>query len=291
MINPTTNKMIHNSVLTETERRELIAEIRWAAGKQLNARQYLPVKKIPANKFSIRVWTGEHMSDAKWAIGGIPEQNQDVVEVTASNPQLVGFAKGFSVNEGNDVPEFISRNSRDCGLQCKELENQYITTGLKNIAGTYATGGNGMLAKAGNSFTTTADFATAGKGLVTVAGALALMRTDSIMGPYFMAVNEVQYGQLESSVFTGGVDEMRMCNDILSLGRSTQRNDRIFVNPDMPAGSGMIWSRNPIYAELVIGYDLTERSALHIDGKEFKIIMSELVDVKDVNSICLLNDI
>jgi hypothetical protein len=293
MIKPNSQKIATNSVLTEEERRALIAEIRYSAEKHLNARMYLPVRKVGADKFSVRYWSGEHMGQSKWAIGDIPEFTPDVVEVTPNTLSLIGFGKGFNVSEALDNTEYIRRNARSAALQVLEDENQYISTGLKNIAGSYVTtdAGKGMLARANNSVTSAYDFGVAGSAITAVAAGLALLRADNIVGPYFLALNTTQYGELESSIHTGGVDEMQFVNNMLSGGRSPQRSDRIFLNPDMTAGSGMIWARRPEYAELVVGADLTEKSIEHIDGKSFKIYQTEGVIVYETNSICLLNKI
>lgn len=282
MFKPNTGKLAQNSVLTEAEHEALIAQIRWPARKLLNARQYLPVRTVGADKWTATYWSAEDTSEATWSFN-FSDPGEGVVEVTESKLKLPTLAKAFIATEQNDNPAYIQRNAMSAGMRVRQLENQMITEGLEFSAGSFAI--KGLLNSANNSFTTACDFAGAGSQIEAIAGAIAALRVDSIFGPYFGALNTVQFGQYEKGWdTTSGLKSKEMVDTLLG------GPGRVFLNPDLPAGSGMVWSRNPMYAELVVGRDLTEKS-WEDRAKHFEVYEVARPFIYETNSICKLNDI
>lgn len=251
MMKPTTGKLATNSVLMESEHLELISQVRWAARKRLEARQYYPIRKIDSKKSTARWWRGKDMSDADWDFN-FGDASVGVTEVTYSDVPLMVIHKAFVANKLNDNPTFVRRNAENAGLQVREVENIMLTEGLELSAGSYAA--KGMLPSASNSFTTADDFAGAGSVIEAFFGARAALEADGVFGPYFAALNQAQFGEYLQAITTGGVKVPDMIASCLG------GPNRVFLNSHMPAGSGVVWARNPQFMEYVVAEDLNEIS-------------------------------
>lgn len=281
MYKPTTGKIMTDSVLLESEHIELISQVRYAARRAFEGRKYFPIKKIAPTKSTARWWRGEDMSDADWDFN-FGNASKGVTEITYSDVPMPVIHKAFDVNKLNDNPEFIRRNAVNAGLQCKETENKMLVEGLEFSAGSYTI--KGLLPSASNSFTTADDFNGAGSVIEAFSGAVAALRADGVMGPFYAALNTTQYGEYEKAITTGGV----LVPDVVA--RLLGGQNRVFLEPDMPAGSGVVWSRNPQYMEYILAEDLTEKS-WEAKDKHFYIYMRGRPLIYFGSAICKMNAI
>ncbi len=161
-----------------------------------------------------------------------------------------------------------------------------ITQGWKPDGSNYDI--EGLYQGAGNSYSTSKDFGTAGNAIAAVSGGIALMTADNIFPPYHLSLNSVQHAELIGSVHTGGVMEFERVRDI--IGGS------IFINPNLVAGTGMLTS-TPAQGHLRVkmAQDMTTelwRETLdpraNTKGRAFT---AAVPVIRDSNAICTLTDI
>ncbi|MHC1602350.1 MAG: family 1 encapsulin nanocompartment shell protein [Methermicoccaceae archaeon] len=163
-------------------------------------------------------------------------------------------------------------------------ENELAILGWAKDGSTYDI--NGLYNAAGNDYSTTKDFGTAGNAIDAVAGAMGLLLDDNIAPPYNLVLNPTQYAELTASVLSNGDREITHVKEIIG--------GDIFVTPYITDGTGMLLAQPEArFFELVVAQDLTVETeelpkTKNVFGRVFECVVPV---VYDVNAICKLSDI
>ena len=162
---------------------------------------------------------------------------------------------------------------------------------------------NGLYQGAGNDYSTTKDFGTAGNAMAAVKGAIALLLADKVYPPYNLVLNDVQFSEiLGPRATTSERTELDVVRDMLrgndGSGGSTQFSapggGNIFITPAMTAATGLVAAApNTRYADLVIASDIaTEFEVLQKSKNVFgRVFESMIPRIKQANAFCKLSSI
>lgn len=165
--------------------------------------------------------------------------NQDTLSMTPTTSKVPVYWKDYSVdrrmyesfkNKGLDVD---SSTALSAAFVAAKVEDEAIIDGVKHDTSNYDL--TGLYPGAGNDFSTTADFATAGKPTVAVAGAYDLLEADDVPTnlPYNLVLAPTQRNQLRALRSANGIREEPEIMEMLNGGK-------IFSSNVMTAGTGML---------------------------------------------------
>ena len=185
-------------------------------------------------------------------------------------------------------------NARGAAAKVAALEDELIIEG--------AGGFNGLYDGAGNDYSTTKDFGTAGNAIAAVKGAMALMLVDKMYPPYNLTLNPVQYSEIVGPrATTSDVSEATIVADMLQgnngdgvSGVVGTGRGQIFVSDNMTASTGMLTTLpDTANADLVIAADFQMKTEVlektqNLFGRVFEAMVPR---IKQSNSICKLSDI
>ena len=140
-----------------------------------------------------------------------------------------------------------TKNSNEATYQIMVAENKMVIQGYSTDGKNYEI--KGLLNGAGETPTSSYDFATPGNALKAAGDAIEIMMGHEIYGPYNMTLNPQQWTQLTESLLTGGVSELSMVEKM-----------NVSVKPTnwIPAGK-MVFTPDPDENnyEIVMAQDLT----------------------------------
>lgn len=182
-----------------------------------------------------------------------------------------------------------------------ELEDTLIIQGWAPDGTNYDF--TGLYQGAGNDYSTTKDFGTAGNAIVAVKGAVSMMLADKIKPPYNLTLNQEQYAEiLGPRATTSDKTELDIVRDIIrggdGAGNATPMGPaaggNIFVTDVMTAGTGLLSALpNPRYADLAIGLDTTtEYEFLPKSRNSFGRVFECMIPrIREANAFCKLSDI
>lgn len=233
---------------------------------------FLKTTPVPAGKFVMEFDRITDMGDALITYD-IPDVTieRDEIGTTADSVRLVVISKGWQVgyskwnsfaSEGVDLP---TENMNSALRVIGATESNMLIQSWKPD-GTHARV-NGLYAAAGNSYSTSSDFGTAGNAVTAVGGALDLMRADKISGVnYNLTLNTTQYNQLQTSTFTNGDMEWDRVLKLLNQ-EGGPAPGRITWSPYITADTGLMSPADPDgqYMELLVGQNI--RNILGRDSK------------------------
>ena len=92
-----------------------------------------------------------------------------------------------------------TRTANSAAYRVGNLENEVVLDGFAPDDSTYQI--KGIYQSAGNSYTTSADFGTAGKATTAVSGGSKTAAADEIVSDFDLYINPEQYIELASSIF------------------------------------------------------------------------------------------
>jgi uncharacterized linocin/CFP29 family protein len=285
-----------NAQLTEEQYKFIDQRALWSARNRIQAREYLPVKAL--NDIGVQVYSYDEytdMGDAQltWTF----RQSDDMVNITRSNQNIPLLSKSWRINERDLASSrrygtpLDTANAESAAYRVAELENEFIVQGFSADGTNYDI--DGLYQGAGNDYSTTKDFGTAGNAIDAVQGAIDLIEADGIRARrYNLVCARTQYGELRSSI-TGsgaGVSEFEFVKDLIG--------GEIYKDHDLTAGTAMLLpAREEIrpYVELVVAKDfttVTEPIKLKDGGGLWGMCYEALVPViRDSNAICKLSAI
>jgi len=271
------------------------ADVIKSARYQNICRQVTGVRVI-GNSLGIQTWIYDKVSEVSdaelsWALTEIGE---DVIGRSRASINIPVIHKEFKVNardlevaRNNGFP-IDTHTAESAAYKVTHLENQIVMSGYSADGTTYEV--NGLYKSAGNTYSGAADFATAGKAMSAVSGAIELMMEDLMMPPYNLVLNPAQYVQLSASILGSGAgaDEMPKVEKMLGGGR-------IIVTPYQDAGTGMLLTApgNGNHHELLIAKDMSVKTLLEPKTEDLwgRVFEAVVPIVYDANSICKLTTI
>jgi uncharacterized linocin/CFP29 family protein len=219
-------------------------------------------------------------------------ENQDIINLTRNNLKIPVISKEFEIDRrdlesarrfGTPIDMSVAASA---AYKVAILEDELILLG-------YAADGtnfdiNGLYNAAGNDYSTSKVFSTAGNGLVACAGAMDLLMADNIFGPYNLVLNPTQFMQLKAHELSAGSGriEFDVVKDLIG--------GNIFASPIMTANKGMMLPLpNDMFFDLAAAADLTVETEIlqktkSLYGRVFECVVPR---VKDANAICKLSAI
>lgn len=261
------------------------------------------VVQIPEGKTNIDYDTITEMGSAITSYGfPSDEVAYDDVLAAATNLKLAVIHKGFKIPR-DSYESFVASGERidqSAALSAAHVVNvatdDLLIQGWAPNGSTYKV--NGLYQAAGNTDSTSNDFATYGKAIAEIAIALALLDADSIFGVNFnLVLNPVQFRQLQGSISSTGVPEWDKVMSMLN-GVPGAPQGEILMSNDITAGTGMLSpvDTTGMYIDLVVAKEL--RTFYGTDSKlnDLSPIYGHVVSVlvpriKHTNAICTITGI
>lgn len=231
---------------------------------------------------------------------GFVDGNEDMLDVSLTNSKIPVYWKDYRVPRR--LYEGWMRNNTDMDVsaalaasyQAGATENAAIINGVSNDGTNYDL--NGLYRGAGNTNSTSSDFATYGNAMAALAGAKKLMVDDGIPAynvPLNLVLASTQYGELEKST-SNGQDEWPRVERMLNGGS-------IFSVPEtiLAAGTGMVLPA-PSVGRLYVDFFLTSNFQTEhgIDSKHpttsdlfGRVFSAGVLRIKQANAICTMTGI
>lgn len=270
-----------------------------------NARQlFLKQTPIPDEKDIMEFDRITDMGEAvvSYDLPGISIE-RDEIKTTPESVRMVYLSKGWQISnkkwkafetEGVDLP---TENMNSALRVIGDKENTLLMTSYKPDNSNVRV--NGLYTAAGNSYTSSKDFGTAGNASDAVAGGLDLIYTDKVNGVNFnLVLNSEQYREL--SVSRASTNLSREWDDVVELlnQEGGPVPGRIIRSPYITAGTGMLVPADPDgqYIELLVGQNITnevgrdsrEPITSPMYGKTYEKIAPHIIHA---NAICTLTTI
>jgi uncharacterized linocin/CFP29 family protein len=227
-------------------------------------------------------------------------ENQDAVGYTSTSLDIPIIHKEFEIDR-RDLQSSRTTgqpldmtNAERAAVKVANLEDELIIEGSGAFDGLYDS--------AGNDYSTSADFGTAGNAIKAVKGAMALLLADKIYPPYNLTLNEEQYSEIVAPrATTSDVSELDIVRKMLNGGAGDgtpgsvgMGMGNIYVTPTITAGTALI-SATPSteYADLVVAQDVkVETEILEKSQNLFGRVFEALVPrVKQDVAFCKLSDV
>jgi hypothetical protein len=228
---------------------------------------------------------------------------RDEIKTAAESVRMVYLSKGWQISnkkwkafetEGVDLP---TENMNSALRVIGDKENTLLMTSYKPDNSNVRV--NGLYTAAGNSFTTSKDFGTAGNAIDAVAGGLDLIYADKVNGVNFnLVLASDQYRELSTS--RASTNLSREWDDVVELinQEGGPVPGRIIRSPYMTAGTGLLVPADPDgqYIELLVGQNITnevgrdsrEPMTSPLYGKTYEKIAPRIIHA---NAICTLTQI
>lgn len=188
------------------------------------------------------------------------------------------------------------RAASSAAYRVSYLENSIVFNGWAEDGSNYDI--NGLYQAAGNDYSTSKDFGTAGNAKTAVAGAIALLNADGIYGPYTLLLHPTQFAELAASTISGVGREIDVVKALLAAedegagGGGPARLGKIYSCPYLTDGTGLLIGNAPNIAEIVVASDLTievwEKKPVGTAGLVFEAVVPV---VYETNALCKLSNI
>lgn len=258
---------VNDALLTQEEYQKLRQKVVKALRQKLVVRQifrdlYSAPLGIGVEEFGYDKETDMSAAEVAYEFKHFSE---DIPETTRGTIKIPLLAKKFFIPRRTLAASrrlgrpLDSRSANSAAYRVANLENQLIFQGWASDGSNYDI--NGFYQAAGNDYSTSKDFGTAGNAIDAVSGAIALLNNDEVYGPYTLFLNPTQFGELAASVLSSGVREIEVVKALLSAeeeGTTAPRNIRsgkIYGVPYITAGTGLLIGNVPEFAEIVVGAD------------------------------------
>lgn len=270
------------------------SDVIWSA-RQQNIIRKLTGVRVVGSSLGVQTWVYDkatEVSDAAltWALTDVGE---DVIGRTRSSANIPVLHKEFRITGRDLEAARLGGFSIDTHTANSAA---YKVTNLENTIGIYGYAAddsnydiNGLYKSAGNTYTTSKDFGTAGNAITAVSEAVKLFQTDLIYPPYNMVLHSDQFIELTISILASGAgeDEIKYVERLLGGGQ-------IFVTPFQTAGTGMMMTPPSAgHHELVIAKDmdvftLVDEWTGDLKGRVYEALTPV---VYETNAICSLTQI
>lgn len=237
-----------NVTVTPEQHRKVLEAVVIAARQQMVARELLGGDIEFYNDIGVQTISYDTLTEMSGAqIDFKFTENEDQVDLARTNVPVPLIHKEFEIDfrdlassQRYGTP-LSTLNAEAAAYQVAITEDATLIQGWTRDGTDYDV--DGFYQAAGNTDSTSADFAIPGKPITAVAAALAMLEADKIKPPYNMALHPTQYNQLMGSIYTGGVDEVLKVTNMLKSGRVDQGGGAgglILATTDIVAGTGMI---------------------------------------------------
>lgn len=263
--------------------------------KQSIARTMLPSRLIPGGigtqQYSFD--TATEVSEALLSYAFV-DNAEDVVGRDRGHVPIPVLHKEFRIgrrdmasamNGGYDLDV---RSANSAAYRVSNLENELVVDGFAPDGSTYEI--EGIYQAAGNDYSTSADFGTAGNPTTAVEGALTLLYADDIDTNFDLYLHPTQYLELATSIFGSsneGEREMPLIKELIG--------GDIIKTTWLTAGTGMLVPQNcpDYFGEVVIAQDATvEMEELPKSHDMWGRVYECLIPViYEKDAFCILSDI
>lgn len=247
---------------------------------------------------NIKNYIMEDMGDA--ALSLKLTENQDVVGYTSTTLDIPIIHKEFEIDRRDLASSkrtgqpLDMTNAERAAVKVANIEDELIIEGYGDFDGLYDS--------AGNDYSTTKDFGTAGNAIAAVKGAMALLLADKIYPPYNLTINEEQYSEIVAPrAATSDVSELDIVRQMINGGAGDGTPGsvgtgagNIYVTPTMTAGTGLLCATpSTEYADLVVAQDVTVETELLEKSKNLfgRVFESLVPRIKQDVAFCKLSDI
>lgn len=287
--------------LTEEQYQQLDTTVTQVMRNKLVARNLIAVAN--GSPFGIGVQNIKNrilndMSDA--VISMKLTENQDNIGYTETTINIPYIHKEFEIDERDLASS--RRTGQPLDLADAEAATAKVSEKEETLIMVGADGFNGLYNGAGNDYSTTKDFGTAGNAIVAIKGAMSMLVADKVYPPYNLTLNETQYMEiLGPRAATSDVSELDIVRKMIqggagdgSPGAIGTGIGKIFVSPYMTAATGLLCATpNTEYADLVIAKDFgLKTEILEKSGNLFGRVSEALVPrIKRDVAFCKLSDI
>lgn len=287
--------------LTEEQYQRLDTEVTDVLRNEIIGRNLIalaPGSPLGIGVQSIKNYIESDMSDAELSMK--LTENKDSMGYSDTTLNIPIIHKEFEIDARDlesskltGVPLDFA-NARGSSAKVAEKEDTLILVG--------SGGFNGLYNGAGNDYSTTKDFGTAGNAIAAVKGAMALLLADSVYPPYNFTMNSEQYAEIVGPrATTSDKSELDIVRDMIQGGAGDGTPGsvgtgpgRIYVSDTVTAGTSMLTGLpNTSFADLVIAEDFhLTTEILEKSGNLFGRVQEALVPriKRGGISICKISD-
>lgn len=285
------NEMMGNSPVNPEQRQKIDEEVKLTARQIIVGRKLFQRVTAPLG-FGVQTHSFDLLTEISDAlIEYMMSESEDMINVIRTDVKIPIVHKEFEIDRRDlasskrtGTPLDVS-NARSAAYKVAIAEDTLLIQGLSKDGSNYDI--QGLYQAAGNDYSTSKAFSTAGNAIAAVGGGIALLMADNINPPYILALNPTQWGEL-MGLQTNGIAEVAQVEKQLGAGGS------IISVPALSESDGMIVPVNnaPFY-DLTIGLDMsTETEILQKSKNLFGRVFETLVPrIWDTNAICKLSDI
>ena len=295
------NEFRTDSPLTEEQQTAIDDTIRLSARQSSIGRKIVPYKFGPLGygKRVVRHYTLTEDSAADVSVTEV-HPTEDIIDLTQQNAALLEIAKAYLISRldleasKTDGVPLDTSTVASATYKIAIKENAIILDGWKPDGTNYDV--NGLYQAANNDYSTTADFATSGKPIAAVLGAIDLLLADSINPPFHMVLNQTQWTEAQDVLSSTGISEMDVVRRF--LGGSASQTPGLgpdWWSPDMTAATGMLCSAYPGHFDIAWGFDLMHEEEI-LSLKENKALYGRISEtmrprIWETNAICKMSSI
>ena len=235
---------------------------------------------------------------------GLPsgDSHRDAIKASVTNIQLPVLWKGYEIPR-SAYEAFVQKGIQldseaaiSAAVVVTQKEDSLLLDGWAFDGSNYDI--DGLYQSAGNSETTSDDFATAGNALDKIAGAKGLLAADGVYGMnYNLVLHPTQFAELDGSVLSNGEREMSEVQKQLNP-HPNQAPGMIMQSTNITAGTGMVLPVDPArrFFELieaqpldnVLGEDSKVPGISPIYGTTYSVVYPH---IKHNEAICSLTNI
>lgn len=243
-----------NSVLTQDDLRGIRQTVVETMLLTLTGREILPIERRPIQEEFFTYWLETQMSDAEVMTRrgkARVAEDEPIVALQTALP-YVKIEKKFAMHKLDQFASFDAkaRYVKQATRQVAEAENDLIFNGCTLPAL------NGLIAGAGNTTAATGAWSAlpgTGDAYEDVNRVIQLMRVDGFMGPYLMACDPINYGEL-------GIREVKAggsAQTFKELIESSLLAGPIRSNVLIPHGTAVVIQQGSDVASLLCAEDTT----------------------------------
>jgi len=242
--------MRYNASVSPEQARHILERAVYAARQKMIARKLLGPDIVTYNDEGVQSIGVDTMTEIADAVMGMDlPTDADIIDQTRAYTAIPYTARPFLIRRSDLAASKRTGQPLDltnvdsATYKVSKLENAYLLNGHSLDGTNYDY--NGMYQGAGNTYSTSKDFGTAGNASDAISGAIALLEADGFEPPYNLVLNSTQKNELAISEMTGGTMEVAMIRNLLSSGFSdklipSQYGGMILTSPAMVAGTGLV---------------------------------------------------
>jgi uncharacterized linocin/CFP29 family protein len=267
----------------------------------VTGRKLIEVSPLPETVYTVVVNTLTDLNGAQiaYALPSGAEANRDNVKISKANKDLLHVFKDFEVPRA-DFEAFSNQNiamdtlaAQSAAYVVGQKEDALILDGWKPDGTAYQV--SGLYQSAGNDYSSSSNFGSAGVPTTCISGALALIEADNALADaYNLILNPVQAAKLRGLRSTYGVLEQPEILQLLNGGGTGP--GRIYSTTAQTAGTGMLSPVDPTkkFMELYeavgvrteLGYDSAKPQTGPIFGRIYERVYPH---IKYANALCKLS--